>query len=247
MGSNNNNNNNNNNNKNIVLHSHSLHVSVSAFCNSVASKAPLPSSSSTSSDGLTSWLWEYHAVDGRNPKQPLEIIDKKNVVNNGMNYQPQVVIAGFLNHQTVPPTRPCFLIWRWPTLQIWRYLTPRLLRLWFVFLGKGQFQDISTECFELLECILLGDSKNRAIFMYFHESRYPSSGTYQTRVHLGSFISLAHDVSGMPGRIGRWVPGISIGGLLAYTPKKPVTRTTFLGDRGSLTKLLNLKNFPLAS
>ena len=35
-------------------------------------------------------------VDGRNPKQPPGM-SKTHV--NGMNYQPQLVIAGFLNHQ----------------------------------------------------------------------------------------------------------------------------------------------------
>ena len=34
-------------------------------------------------------------VDGRNPANQ----DVKNPVNNGMNYQPQLVNAGFLNHQ----------------------------------------------------------------------------------------------------------------------------------------------------
>ena len=36
-------------------------------------------------------------VDGRNPKQPLGMY--KDPVNNGINYQPQLVFAGFLNHR----------------------------------------------------------------------------------------------------------------------------------------------------
>ena len=39
----------------------------------------------------------HDTVDGRNPKQPPSICKKS--VNDGINYQPQLVIAGFLNHQ----------------------------------------------------------------------------------------------------------------------------------------------------
>ena len=39
----------------------------------------------------------HDTVDGRNPKQPAGMY--KNPVNNAITYQPQLVIAGFLNHQ----------------------------------------------------------------------------------------------------------------------------------------------------
>ena len=38
-----------------------------------------------------------HIVDGRNTNQPPGMY--KTLGNNGINYQPQLVIAGFLNHQ----------------------------------------------------------------------------------------------------------------------------------------------------
>ena len=41
-------------------------------------------------------------VDGRNPAPP-GTWDVKNLVNNGINYQPQQVIAGSLNHQQYVP------------------------------------------------------------------------------------------------------------------------------------------------
>ena len=43
--------------------------------------------------------WGCVTDDGsRNPKQPPGMVLKP-VVNNGINYQPQLVDAGFLNHQ----------------------------------------------------------------------------------------------------------------------------------------------------
>ena len=39
-----------------------------------------------------------HTVDGRNPAPPGMY---KNLVNHGKNYQPPLVIAGFLNHQLI--------------------------------------------------------------------------------------------------------------------------------------------------
>ena len=44
--------------------------------------------------GCPEWI---PTVDGRNPQQMGCIY--KTIVNNGINYQPQLVIAGFLNHQ----------------------------------------------------------------------------------------------------------------------------------------------------
>ncbi len=41
----------------------------------------------------------YNTVDGRNPANHLGRKKTKSVVNNGMNYQPQVMQAGFLNYQ----------------------------------------------------------------------------------------------------------------------------------------------------
>ena len=38
----------------------------------------------------------FGAVDGRNPAPPWDV---KHHVNNRINYQPQLVTAGFLNHQ----------------------------------------------------------------------------------------------------------------------------------------------------
>ena len=42
--------------------------------------------------------FQFDTVDGWNPKQP-PFGCKKSLVNNGINYQPQLVGAGFLNHQ----------------------------------------------------------------------------------------------------------------------------------------------------
>ena len=39
----------------------------------------------------------FDTVDGRNPKQPPGMY--KNPMNSGINYQPQLVNVGFLNHQ----------------------------------------------------------------------------------------------------------------------------------------------------
>ena len=45
----------------------------------------------------------HHTVDGRNPKQPPGIY-QKNLVNNGISYQPQLLITGFL------PTVSCHVM-----------------------------------------------------------------------------------------------------------------------------------------
>ena len=82
----------------MVLDPHSLHVFVSAFCNSVASKAPLPSST----EKRVRMGWRHGCENiillmEETPNNPWDL--KENMVNNGMNYQPQVVIARFLHHQ----------------------------------------------------------------------------------------------------------------------------------------------------
>ena len=61
----------------------------------------------------------HDTVDGRNPKQPPSICKKS--VNDGINYQPQLVIAGFLNHQ--------------------QYV---MLRCSFFFLSCAMFHDVLT-------------------------------------------------------------------------------------------------------
>ena len=71
---------------------------------------------STTSINQETSFWVSHTVDGWNLAPPEMYETLWNPINNGINYQPQLVIAGFLNHQQYLHIS-CTLSLPWPRAQ----------------------------------------------------------------------------------------------------------------------------------